>query len=256
MAVGQNGLDASAKPASGENRVCPMTGAVGYCPMAKPKGYDPNEKKPELKVLMMLMWEDGDAKVSIGVYPHMSQHWEALELPDTSTNEEIKTQFRKLSIKFHPDKNKSEGAKEKFQRVNEAYTALKDVNGALAFPWEENPKRQQRMKGIELLKTFGSLGSEAASTDPIKAQMMQHVIKESDDCKLLLFKKTFKKGVDTILEVQADALCTDSRHGSNHLVKVYRRVVTTDAGPCDSDEVFLADDSSVDNKDTCSCCFG
>ncbi|CAK9073284.1 Chaperone protein DnaJ, partial [Durusdinium trenchii] len=60
----------------------------------------------------------------VGVYPHQSPHWAALEIPDTSSKEEIKAQYRKLSVKYHPDKNK-EVPREKFQRITEAYEALK-----------------------------------------------------------------------------------------------------------------------------------
>eukprot|EP00971_Amphidinium_carterae_P067556 1337892-Amphidinium_carterae.1 len=61
-----------------------------------PKGSKLPDVLPELK--------DGLSKVSIGVYPHMNKHWEALELPDTASREQIKEQFRKLSLKYHPDK--------------------------------------------------------------------------------------------------------------------------------------------------------
>ena len=46
--------------------------------------------------------------------------------PDSSENE-IKKSYRKLSLKYHPDKNKSEDSKEKFQEICEAYTILKDA---------------------------------------------------------------------------------------------------------------------------------
>jgi len=39
---------------------------------------------------------------------------------------EIKTAFRKLSLKFHPDINKSSDADERFAEINEAYRVLKD----------------------------------------------------------------------------------------------------------------------------------
>jgi DnaJ-class molecular chaperone len=37
---------------------------------------------------------------------------------------EIKAAFRKLSLKYHPDRNSSEEAKEKFIRIEKAYRVL------------------------------------------------------------------------------------------------------------------------------------
>lgn len=221
---------ADSGPKKPEERICPITGAIGYCPMARPPPGTklPDGPKPELKVMMLLMWEEDENKVSVGIYPHMNQHWDVLELPDTSSKQEIKSQYHKLSIKFHPDKNKDDGAKERFQKVTEAYQALKDVDGTLAFPWDKYPERQHVMTGEEVLKTFAPLGREAAATDPIKAQMMQHVVKESTDCKVLMYERETVEGETRINETWADGLCEDKRNGSNHLVKVYRRMATID----------------------------
>merc|ERR1712070_448043 len=210
-----------------EERICPITGAIGYCPMARPPpGTKLPDVKPELKVLMFLMWENDGDKVSVGVYPHMSQHWDALGLADTSTKQEIKTQYHKLSIKYHPDKNKDEGAAERFKQINEAYQALKDVDGSLAFPWDKYPERQHVMSGADVLKTFGFLAGEAARMDPIKAQMMQHVVKEATDCKVLMHEQETVSEEFVTKETWADGLCVDSKNGSNHLVQCYRRIVT------------------------------
>jgi len=215
-----------------ENRICPITGAIGYCPMARPPpGTKLPEIKPELKVMLFLVWEpeEGLDKASVGIYPHMNQHWSALDLPDTSTKQQIKVQFHKLSIQFHPDKNPDPAAAERFKAISEAYQALREVDGTLAFPWDKFPERQKEMTGEEALKTFGLLAADAARTDPIKAQMMQHVAKESTRCKVLVYEQEIVcDGVRTT-ETWADGLCEDTRNGSNHLVKVYRRIVSLDA---------------------------
>jgi len=225
--------------------------------MAKPRGYKEDQPKPELKVMFVLVWEEGDSKVSIGVYPHMNKHWAALEIPDTSSKAEIKAQYRKLSVKFHPDKNPDESAKERFQQVNDAHHALKDVDGSLAFPWDAHPDKQHVLSGLEALRKFGALGSEAAGTDPIKAQMMQHVVKESSECKVLIYEsESVNAGLLTKV-TQADALCVDHRNGSNHLVKVYRRIVSPADGHVGCDEEFvLRDDATRDEEPvrTAACC--
>lgn len=51
-------------------------------------------------------------------------YYEILGVPRDATQEDIRKAFRKLALKWHPDRNKSPEAEEKFKEINEAYTAL------------------------------------------------------------------------------------------------------------------------------------
>ena len=53
-------------------------------------------------------------------------YYEVLGLSKTSTQNEIKSQYRKLALKFHPDRNKSSEAAEHFKEISEAYAVLSD----------------------------------------------------------------------------------------------------------------------------------
>ena len=52
--------------------------------------------------------------------------YEALGVARTDNEEEIRKAFRKKAMEFHPDRNKSEGAEDKFKEINEAYQVLSD----------------------------------------------------------------------------------------------------------------------------------
>ncbi len=55
-----------------------------------------------------------------------TDYYEVLGVPKTATADEIKRAYRKLAIKWHPDRNKSEEAAERFTQINEAYEVLSD----------------------------------------------------------------------------------------------------------------------------------
>ncbi|MGQ1784964.1 MULTISPECIES: TerB family tellurite resistance protein [unclassified Saccharicrinis] len=61
--------------------------------------------------------------------------YKILEVESSASNDEIKKAYRKMAVKFHPDKVAHLGdefqasAKEKFQKVNEAFEAIKKQRG-------------------------------------------------------------------------------------------------------------------------------
>jgi len=54
-------------------------------------------------------------------------YYEVLGISKDTQINEIKSQYRKLALKFHPDRNKSSEAPEHFKEISEAYAVLSDT---------------------------------------------------------------------------------------------------------------------------------
>lgn len=51
-------------------------------------------------------------------------HYDTLKITPHATQNEVKSAYYKLSLQYHPDKNKSGYAREKFQDISDAYEVL------------------------------------------------------------------------------------------------------------------------------------
>ena len=54
--------------------------------------------------------------------------YEVLGVSKSATADELKRAYRKLALEWHPDRNKSPEANDKFKEINEAYEVLSDTN--------------------------------------------------------------------------------------------------------------------------------
>ena len=60
-------------------------------------------------------------------------YYQALEVPRTATQDDIKKAYRKLARKYHPDVSKLPDAEAKFKEINEANEVLKDPEKRAAY---------------------------------------------------------------------------------------------------------------------------
>ncbi len=65
-------------------------------------------------------------------------YYEILGVSKTATDEELKKSYRKLALKFHPDRNPNDkDAEEKFKEAAEAYEVLSNKENMISLDMQE-----------------------------------------------------------------------------------------------------------------------
>jgi molecular chaperone DnaJ len=60
------------------------------------------------------------------IYNSMGNHYETLGVSQDANEKDIKSAYRSLSLKYHPDRNSDPEATSKFQEISAAYEVLSD----------------------------------------------------------------------------------------------------------------------------------
>src|ERR1700724_2049384 len=102
-------------------------------------------------------------------------YYETLECQKGATVEVLKSSYRKLAMKFHPDKNPGDHTAEvKFKEINEAYDVLKDDQKRAAYDRFGHAAFEGGMgaAGARGAGPFGDFGSFGGVFEDIFGQVM------------------------------------------------------------------------------------
>ncbi|MCG6893964.1 MAG: J domain-containing protein [Desulfobacteraceae bacterium] len=82
-------------------------------------------------------------------------YYQLLGVAKTATKDEIRKAYRKLAMKYHPDKNKgNKEAEEKFKKISEAYAVLSDEEKRKQYDTFGDAGFQQRYSQEDIFKNF------------------------------------------------------------------------------------------------------
>lgn len=91
-------------------------------------------------------------------------YYEVLGVQKGASKEQVKDAYRKLALQFHPDRNKSPEAEERFKEITEAYAVLSDDEKRSqydAYGKEgvyERYSQEEIFRGVNFGDIFGSMG--------------------------------------------------------------------------------------------------
>ena len=87
-------------------------------------------------------------------------YYDVLGIAREASEEDIKKAFRKLALEYHPDRNKNEGAEDKFKEVNEAYQVLSDAKKRATYDRYGHAATAGAAggRGFDGFDTFGGFG--------------------------------------------------------------------------------------------------
>lgn len=83
-------------------------------------------------------------------------YYEILGVAKSATKEELKKAYRKLALQWHPDRNKTAGAADKFKEINEAYEILSNPKKKEAYDQFGHAAFDPRYGGTPGGSPFGS----------------------------------------------------------------------------------------------------
>ena len=143
-------------------------------------------------------------------------YYDVLGVSRTASEEDIRKAFRKLALEHHPDRNRSEGAAERFKEINEAYQVLSDADkrGRYDRFGHDAVSSNGGARGFEGFENFGGFGDifdaffggtagRARSTAAQRGADLQHSV--TIDFEEAVF------GTEVELELHRTEVCAECR---------------------------------------------
>ncbi|MFC1900406.1 molecular chaperone DnaJ [Chloroflexota bacterium] len=142
-------------------------------------------------------------------------YYDVLGIDRNATGEQIKAAYRKLAFQYHPDRNRDDGAEDKFKEVNEAYEVLSDAEKRETYDQYGHSGENFFGRGFEGFgfdgvgsifdAFFGGRASTATRQGPVRGADLQ--------CSIVITLEEAAFGVEQEIEIQRTENCSQC-HGT------------------------------------------
>jgi len=150
-------------------------------------------------------------------------YYEVLGVSRSASDEEIKKVFRRLALQYHPDRNKKDGAAERFKEINEAYQVLADVKERTDYDRFGHAglggNGSQGFEGFEGFGGFGDIFDAFFGGSGSRSRRHDTTVRGADlQYSLTLDFEDAVFGAEKEIEAQRNEICTEckgtkSEHG-------------------------------------------
>ncbi len=148
-------------------------------------------------------------------------YYEILGVPKNASKEMIKDAYRKLALQYHPDRNKSPEAEEKFKEISEAYAVLSDDGKRQQYDtlgdakFDQEYSREDIFRGADFETIFRDMGVSSGFDDLFNVffrgqdfEEKQQVIRGRDlRCEVSITLEEAAKGVEKEIDIPRIERC-------------------------------------------------
>jgi DnaJ-class molecular chaperone len=105
----------------------------------------------------------------------MKDYYQILSIKENATQDDIKSAFRKLAFKYHPDVNpgNEKQAEEKFKEINEAFGVLGDINRRQSYDFARRTGTTYQSAGYAQSDIFRDAFSNPAAFEEMNRMFQQ-----------------------------------------------------------------------------------
>ena len=139
-----------------------------------------------------------------------TEYYDLLEIKKGCSETEIKKSYRKLAMKYHPDKNKDKDSSEKFKKISEAYSVLSDSKKRENY--DRFGKQQNGGMNVDSFNMFNKVFSDFDIHSNLFSQPKQNNKVKDIHINLPLSLEEIHKGYKNKVSYKYNKFCSTCNH--------------------------------------------